>query len=277
MKRKNTVLLVLILSLLCSVLLPSSMQTNLAAQQSNDQITILLNGEKLSFDVEPYIKEGRTLVPFRGILEALGAEVIWNPTERSVTAKSSSTEVYLKIGSVDTLVNGNKVVIDVPAEITNDRTFVPLRFVSENLGATVDWDGTTRTVAITTKIFVVEPDDDPVASSGDKDHVATLKIGDVFDNGRIQIVIDKVEISNEDKKLYIYGKGNFNGNMIFLGVKNTNEYIEYAFFDTVGDEKDMKSFKASADWKSAKYNANKIIVTIVSEDGDEEKVVEINI
>lgn len=274
MNRKKTFILVLVLCLISTVLLPSSLQKSYAAQQNNDQITILLDGEKLSFDVDPYIKDGRTLVPFRGILEALGAEVIWNPTERSVTAKNESTEIYLKIGSVETLVNGEKVIIDVPAEITKDRTFVPLRFVSENLGATVGWDGATRTVTIATKIFVVEPDEDPVASSGD---TGDYGIGDTFDNGKIQIVVDKVEISSEEEKLYIYGKVNFNGNMIFLGVKNTNEYIEYAFFDTVGDEKDMKSFKASADWETTKYAARKIIVTTISEDGEEEKVVEINI
>jgi len=244
------------------------MQTNYAAQQSNDQITILLDGEKLTFDVEPYIKDGRTLVPFRGILEALGAEVIWNPTERSVTAKSANTEVYLKIGSVDTLVNGEEVVIDVPAEIKSDRTFVPLRFVSENLGATVGWDGTTRTVAIATKTLVVEPIDDP----------GTLKIGDVFDNGKIQIVIDKVEISNEDEKLYLYGRVSFNDNKILLGVENTNEYTEYAFFDSYGEEKDgMKSFTASATWEFARYNAKKVIVTVISQDGEREKVVEIRV
>jgi len=278
MNRKKTFILVLVLCLISTVLLPSSLQKSYAAQQNNDQITILLDGEKLSFDVDPYIKDGRTLVPFRGILEALGAEVIWNPTERSVTAKSANTEVYLKIGSVDTLVNGEEVVIDVPAEITNDRTFVPLRFVSENLGATVGWDGTTRTVAIATKTLVVEPIDDPVASSGDTEDVDILDIGDVFDNGKIQIVIDKVEISNEDEKLYIYGKVNFNDNKIRLGVLDTNEYTEYAFFDSFGEEKDgMKSFTASATWEFANYYARKVIVTVFSKDGESQKVVEIRV
>jgi hypothetical protein len=88
-------------------------------------------------------------------------------------------------------------------------------------------------------------------------------------------IIDKVEESTEDGKLYIYGKANFNGKRLSLSVEDTNEYIEYAFFDSVGKETTMKSFKASADWKAAKYAATKIVVTVLSEDGTEKKAVEI--
>lgn len=259
MNRKKSVLWVLVLYLLSTILLPSSMQKNYAAQLSNDQITILLDGEKLSFDVEPYIKGGRTLVPFRGILEALGAEVIWNPTERSVTAKSASTEVYLKIGSVDTLVNGDEVVIDVPAEITNDRTFVPLRFVSENLGATVGWDGTSRTVSIATKTLVVEPVDDPVASSGD--------VG-VFDNGDMRIVIEKVEFVSEDMKFYIYGKADFNGNEVMLTVFDSKGDVRVAEFVSIGKESKMKTFKAALSTMSSNYYPESIIINVFDENND---------
>lgn len=259
MNRKKTFILVLVLCLISTVLLPSSLQKSYAAQQNNDQITILLDGEKLSFDVDPYIKDGRTLVPFRGILEALGAEVIWNPTERSVTAKNESTEIYLKIGSVETLVNGEKVIIDVPAEITKDRTFVPLRFVSENLGATVGWDGATRTVTIATKIFVVEPDEDPVASSG--------AIG-VFDDGDIKIVIEKVEFVSEDMRLYIYGKANFNGKRVYLSVFDSSGSVKVANYKSFGNEGDMRSFECAVDTGTVYYNPDSIMVNIPDDTGN---------
>ncbi len=277
MTRENKFLSIFILGVFACLLITNVQIVN-ATQQDVKPITILLNNEKLSFDVEPYIKEGRTLVPFRGILEALGAEVIWNPDERSVTTKSATTEIYLKIGSNETLVNGTKVTIDVAAEITDSRTFVPLRFVSENLGATVLWDGPTRTVAIDYKAIslVEEPGNGEIPASSGSTKKPVLKIGEVFDNGDFQIIIDKVEISSDDEKLYIYGKVNFNGKKLFLSVLNTNEYIEHAFYESVGNEAGMKSFKASADWKNVKYPARKIIITESSEDGKKE-VAEINI
>jgi len=285
MIRKKGFFSVLIFSLITCLLL-SNVQIINASQQNTNAITILLNGEKLTFDVEPYIKEGRTLVPFRGILEALGAEVIWNPDEKSVTTKSDTTEIYLKIGSNETYVNGDKVIIDVAAEITNSRTFVPLRFISENLGATVLWDGDTRTVSILyeDKTIIEQPiieqpidEEVPGSSGGNNSEKTVLELGDVFDNGDFKIIIEKVEMSSEDEKLYIIGKVDFNGNRVYLAVQNINEYIEYAFYDSVGNETGMKSFKASADWKSTDYAARKIIIGVYGEGGNKKELAEINI
>lgn len=256
MIRKNKFLSMFILSLLACLLL-TNVQTIDATQQS--PITILLNGEKLSFDVEPYIKEGRTLVPFRGILEALGAEVIWNPDEKSVTTKSNTTEIYLKIGSNETLVNGNKVIIDVAAEITGSRTFVPLRFVSENLGATVLWDGVTRTVAIEYKAtsLIEEPGNEEVpATSG--------AIG-VFDNGDIRIVIDKVKFDSSKKKFHIYGKANFNGKSVFLRVYDSTGRTIIAEYVDIGNEKNMKSFEAVVDTNVSTYYPESIFINVYDE------------
>ncbi|WP_088104344.1 stalk domain-containing protein [Halalkalibacter urbisdiaboli] len=103
------------------------------------------------------ITNGRTLVPLRTIFEELGATVKWEHTNKTVTATKGSTTVFLKIGSTTTKVNGSTVTIDVPAKITNGRTLVPLRFVSESLGATVTWDGQVATIATAEKIITVKP------------------------------------------------------------------------------------------------------------------------
>lgn len=243
-------------------LLITNVQIVTATQQNEKPITILLNDEKLSFDVDPYIKEGRTLVPFRGILEALGAEVIWNPDEKSVTTKSATTEIYLKIGSNETLVNGEKVIIDVAAEITDSRTFVPLRFVSENLGATVLWDGATRTVAIeyNTISLVEEPEDEEFpASSG--------AIG-VFDNGDIRIIIDKVEFNSSEKKFHIYGKANFNGKRVALSVFDSKGNVIVADFVNFGNEQKLKSFEAVVHTGISQYNAESIIINAPDKEGN---------
>lgn len=260
MNRKNKILSVFILSLVTCLFL-TNLQISYAAQQSTNSITILLNGEKLSFDVEPYIKEGRTLVPFRGILEALGAEVIWNPDEKSVTTKSKAAEIYLKIGSTETLVNGSKVIIDVAAEITNSRTFVPLRFVSENLGATVLWDGATRTVSIDYKdtSLVVDPGTGEVPSAG--------AVG-VFDNGDIRIVIDKVEFDSTQKKFHIYGKANFSGETVFLRVYDSTGSVKMADYVSIGNEKSMKNFEAVVETRTTNYNPESIFISIHNEEKD---------
>ncbi|KAB8139243.1 hypothetical protein F9U64_01060 [Gracilibacillus oryzae] len=114
-----------------------------------DGVSILINGEKQYYDQPPIVQDGRTLVPLRGIFEALGADVGWDAKNRVVTAEKDDIDIWLKIGSKYTKVNGQTVTIDVPAQIKNARTLVPLRFVSESLGADVGWNASTRTVDIT--------------------------------------------------------------------------------------------------------------------------------
>ncbi len=114
-----------------------------------DDIKITINGEAKTFDVMPQIIEGRTLVPMRGIFEALGAEVGWDDATKTATGKTASTTVSLTIDKKDATVNGKTVTLDVPAQIIDSRTMVPARFVAESLGCKVDWNDATKTVIIT--------------------------------------------------------------------------------------------------------------------------------
>lgn len=86
------------------------------------------------------IVNGRTLVPLRVIFEELDAEVKWDAKTQTVHATRGKTNMSLKIGSTQTTLNGKTVRIDTPAMIKQGRTYVPLRFVSESLGAEVKWD-----------------------------------------------------------------------------------------------------------------------------------------
>ncbi len=117
------------------------------------QVKVLLDGKALDFDVPPVIEEGRTLVPLRALFEALGAEVIWNPETRQVTAQKEGLTLELTVGSSEAYWKGPKddhtVSLEVPPRIMGGRVLVPLRFVSEALGDRVDWDETSRTVRIT--------------------------------------------------------------------------------------------------------------------------------
>jgi hypothetical protein len=115
-----------------------------------EPISVELDGLPVEFDVPPLLTEGRTLVPFRLLAEALRCRVEWNEANLCVTAVNpySSRTVDLWIGQTDARVNGELRALDVPAEIVDGRTLVPLRFFGEALGAAVVWDGPTRSIDI---------------------------------------------------------------------------------------------------------------------------------
>lgn len=117
----------------------------------NSPIRVHLDGHILAFDSDPYIKNDSTLVGFRAILEALGAEVDWNEKKCEITAVKGDTEIKLTIGSEEAYVNNEKYELPVSPEITNDSTMVPIRFISEQLGMKVNWDGTSKLITITSK------------------------------------------------------------------------------------------------------------------------------
>jgi len=97
----------------------------------------------------PIIENGRTLVPIRVISETMGAVVDWDSSESRVTITSDDTIVELWIDSQYVFVNNEQIELDVSPVVHDSRTFVPLRFVSEALGANVEWEGETNSVVIT--------------------------------------------------------------------------------------------------------------------------------
>lgn len=115
-------------------------------------IGIFYNGEKMELDAGAYIKNDRTMVPVRGIFEAVGANVTWDEeTQTVMIAKADGDDVtfiFLQVGTDTAFVNSNQVQLDSPAEISSDRAMVPLRFIMENLGASVSWNAEERTVSI---------------------------------------------------------------------------------------------------------------------------------
>ena len=100
-------------------------------------------------NVIPYIKEDRTMVPLRFLTESLGATVGYNDQTRGITVTLGETVMELTVGEKTYLLNGAAYEMDCAAEITEDRTFVPVRFVSEALGKSVKWLPEERMVVIT--------------------------------------------------------------------------------------------------------------------------------
>lgn len=120
----------------------------LAAFAAND-ITVMLDNNKVSFDVAPQIIDNRTMVPIRAIFEKLGASVSWDSSTRTATAVIDDYVVKCKVGSKTLTVNGKNHQMDTSPVIVNNRTLMPARFAAEAFGAYVSWNASTRTAYIT--------------------------------------------------------------------------------------------------------------------------------
>ncbi|WP_268626179.1 copper amine oxidase N-terminal domain-containing protein [Paenibacillus alvei] len=118
--------------------------------QAAASISIYMDGVKLVTDQPPTTLQGRTMLPMRAIFEALDAKVLWDQRKQMVTAIKDDTTIVLKIGSKAATINGSAVVLDVPPQTLLGRTMVPVRFVSEAIGAEVGWDQRSQSVYIRT-------------------------------------------------------------------------------------------------------------------------------
>lgn len=133
---------------ICSLVLALCMVLS-AASVFADGITVSVNGEKLTFDSEPIILNDRLLVPMRAIFEALGADVSWEDSSKTASAVLDGIGLKITVGANELYKNGSKIPLDAPAIIEKSRTLVPIRAVSEGLGADVDWIADTNSVIIT--------------------------------------------------------------------------------------------------------------------------------
>lgn len=189
---------------------------------SAKKISVELDGKELTFDVDPQIIDGRTMVPIRKIFEEIGALVKWNSDTQTITARKSSKTVTLSVGSKELNVDigdkdndGNSIVeiiqLDIPAQINDGRTLVPIRAISESFGLNVDWNEDEQKILITSDI-----DDDSW-----KDNKGTIDLSNLSYTG------DGINITNN--QFSITSGGDFtltgtlnNGNIVV----STNEAVK---------------------------------------------------
>ena len=131
-----------------------------------DSLDAKIGDKAVKLAKAPQIVDGRTLVPVRFVSESLGAVVGWNGETREVSIMDGTNNILLEIDSPYVDVNGKVVTLDVPAQIIDNSTMVPIRFVSETLGANVSWDGETRTVTIDTPLTIACWGDSLTAGDG---------------------------------------------------------------------------------------------------------------
>lgn len=110
--------------------------------------SIEIDGNIIKTDAAPFIEKDRTFVPIRFIGEALNYKVDWNKDKKLVTIKNNDRQILMTIGDTNITVNNEKIKNDVAPLIRKDRTYVPLRFVAENMNLKVNWDGKEKKVII---------------------------------------------------------------------------------------------------------------------------------
>ena len=105
-------------------------------------------GNVVMNDVAPIIRNDRTMLPIRFIAQSLGATVTWDEQFQKVTIMKDDLKIEIIIGSTTAFINGVGIELNSPAFVENDRTYLPLRFVAENLGATLIWDEQSKQITI---------------------------------------------------------------------------------------------------------------------------------
>jgi len=118
-------------------------------KKGDKNIKVFTVGEQVYFsDVQPVIKSDRTLVPIRAISESLKADVQWDEATKTITLTKDGVVIKLVLGSDTATINDQEVKLDVPADTIDNRTMVPVRFISQAFKSTVQWEPDSQIVVI---------------------------------------------------------------------------------------------------------------------------------
>lgn len=147
--------------------------TAMADYPSGQPVKVIVDGRDLALAQPAVLYEGRVLVPLRGVFEALGAHVDYDPATQKITAMRGDNRVVLFVNSEQAVVDGKAQQLDVPPTIMNGSVMVPLRFVSEALMAEVHWSAYDLSVNIASRTGGV---DVPVAPIGEVHPMTHLNI-----------------------------------------------------------------------------------------------------
>lgn len=153
------------ISLLLTICILSGFGFSVCAAEN---VTVKINDTAVQFDRQPFIENDRTLVPIRAIAEAMQFDVGWDQSTQKITLENFNTiltlyvnqdsiEKNLKYASEEYKDKITTMKIDVPAKVVEDRTYIPLRAISELFGATVDWNQQTSTASVTYNNTLGEP------------------------------------------------------------------------------------------------------------------------
>ena len=188
MKKKNVISKILLLLLILSSFIFSGYKTQ-------KPIKIYINGQLIESDQPPLLIDNRTFVPIRVIAEDLGATVNYNKEDRIVTIRRDKTNILLTIGDdiarISSDAETRPALLDAPAFLRNDRTYLPLRSISELFGMEVDWDGGKRAVYIKEKSYLPDYIN---ADNALEEVLERLKELGIFKNEKVYFEVDDYEM-----------------------------------------------------------------------------------
>ncbi|ERN52038.1 stalk domain-containing protein [Alkalihalophilus marmarensis] len=137
---RNMVIAVLLMGVILFISIPRF--------EAYEPINVMMNDYQVDMSAPVQIKDETAMIPMRVIYEELGADVKWDQSSKSVTAAKGNDVITVSIGSHTALLNGSETTLTIAPYAYQQRTYVPLRFVSESLGASVRWDQSANTIYI---------------------------------------------------------------------------------------------------------------------------------
>lgn len=124
------------------IIIASLLFSLIAGSASADaRMNVTVNGKAVLFDEDPVVQNGVTLVQFKPVFNDLGIGIGWNQAKKQVTGSKNGTSIILNVGSKTAYVNGSPVLLQVAPKVINGSVFVPLRFVGESTGSTINVSG----------------------------------------------------------------------------------------------------------------------------------------
>lgn len=253
MNKSRAVFLIAIILILCCA-------TAYAAQDTAKDISIYIAGKKVETDVPPLAVEGRTFVPVRSIFEKMGAEVTWVGSRQQVIIRSVRARIVLNLGSDTAYVDNAPVKLDVPPMVVEQRTLIPVRFVSEKLGYKVTWSQEDYAVYIGEKEVVAEkkPSINKIDVTKKTDSTVVTVTLSKMKKPDISYISDPMRFIADFKDVEL----TLGGSKINIGNKDAKE-VRYAlhpdYTRVVIEAKNDASF-------GVRYSGNKMIVTITGDD-----------
>ncbi|GGG17607.1 stalk domain-containing protein [Paenibacillus abyssi] len=185
-------------------------------------IPIYLNGTLVEMQEKPMISAGSTLVPLRSVFTAMGIEVTWENSTRTVIVRKDGSELELKPGEKTAILQGKRIELATPGQIMNGSTYVPLRFIGESFGSLVGYDANSRTISISTLpykkgkvVYIVDGDTlDVKLNSGETIRVRLIGVNTPEST-------KKVEVGG--KEAAAYTKKRLSGKTVFITQDKTND------------------------------------------------------
>lgn len=134
------------------LLLPSQALAHSSPQVDKPPVQVYLNGNRLSFSHTPYLQQNHTLVPVRDFLHALGADVQWNSTKKTITASKMDDRLVLWLSSDQGKMNDKSLLLPLPVQLHQGKAYAPLRVIAEAFHGRVHWHNSDHSVRIRTSL-----------------------------------------------------------------------------------------------------------------------------